>query len=527
MLLSLILLSAILRFYNLTWGAPFYFHPDERNIAASVSQLHFPDQLHPHFFAYGTLPIYMIYLFSVLQNALSSSGQLTNIFSVTFEQAIISSRILSSVLSVLLVLSIFLIGKKLFDQKTGLIAAFLSVFSVGFIQYAHFGTFEMWLALGSLWLFYFCARLWQEDSLANILFVGVIMGLLISVKVSSFVLFFIPLVCIAAHYRRSFTIIKMLLFILTAGIFYSMTSAFSLFDRQAFFSSMKYESEVVLHTLPVFYTGSFFETTPVLFQFTSIYPFFLNPVVTALFVLSFTYVFLQLAKKFDPALFLSTIFFLVLFFSQAFFFAKWSRYMVPTLPFIYLIVAYCMKHALKYLEKRKLVVYKYILFFTLCISSVVFAFSFFITVYMREDSRVQAEDWASKYLPSDAAILSEVYDLGITAFNPHFSNITLFNSYDLDEVDGKDQELFDQLLLHEYIVLPSQRIMKSRLSYINVFPKGNKFYSRLISGELGYKKIYQTPCDTFCKIAYIGSPADLEETTMIFDRPTVYIFHKE
>ena len=38
-LLILLVIGGVLRFYNLNWGAPFYFHPDERNIASLISSL--------------------------------------------------------------------------------------------------------------------------------------------------------------------------------------------------------------------------------------------------------------------------------------------------------------------------------------------------------------------------------------------------------------------------------------------------------------------------------------------------------
>src|SRR5258708_37086924 len=63
--------AGFLHFYNLNWGAPWYFHPDERNIASSISQLQFPNQMNPHFFAYGSLPIYTIYFTGVLVNLTS------------------------------------------------------------------------------------------------------------------------------------------------------------------------------------------------------------------------------------------------------------------------------------------------------------------------------------------------------------------------------------------------------------------------------------------------------------------------
>ena len=61
----------------------------------------------------------------------------------------------------------------------------------------------------------------------------------------------------------------------------------------------------------------------------------------------------------------------------------------------------------------------------------------------------------------------------------------------------------------------------------NKFPIGNKFYKNLLNGDLGFKKIYETPCDIFCKIIYLGDPVfSFEQTTNVFDRPPVFIFKK-
>ena len=59
LLLLIIVLGAFFRFYNLNWDEGLSFHPDERNIAASVSRIRFPERLDPEFFAYGSLPIYV------------------------------------------------------------------------------------------------------------------------------------------------------------------------------------------------------------------------------------------------------------------------------------------------------------------------------------------------------------------------------------------------------------------------------------------------------------------------------------
>src|ERR1700722_10541004 len=111
-LLFLTVIGALLHFYNVNWGAPFYFHPDERNIASAVTQLSFPHQMNPHFFAYGSLPIYAIYFTAVGANYLMQLLQMTTssqLFTVTFEQAIVVGRIFSALLATFLIPLLFVL----------------------------------------------------------------------------------------------------------------------------------------------------------------------------------------------------------------------------------------------------------------------------------------------------------------------------------------------------------------------------------------------------------------------------------
>src|SRR5438552_10622289 len=105
LLILLILVGVFFHFFNINWGAPFYFHPDERNIASSVSQLKFPRQMNPNFFAYGSLPIYTIYFTGVLANTLSHTT--LPITDVSLSQAIIISRFFSALFSLALIPLLF------------------------------------------------------------------------------------------------------------------------------------------------------------------------------------------------------------------------------------------------------------------------------------------------------------------------------------------------------------------------------------------------------------------------------------
>ena len=75
-LLLIILLGAFLRLYNLNWDQGYHLHPDERAITMFTLPLNFPTSiseflsttspLNPHFFAYGSLPMYLLKAVAVI-----------------------------------------------------------------------------------------------------------------------------------------------------------------------------------------------------------------------------------------------------------------------------------------------------------------------------------------------------------------------------------------------------------------------------------------------------------------------------
>lgn len=548
LLALLTIIGAFFRFYDLNWGSPFYFHPDERNIASSVSQLNFPDQMNPHFFAYGSFPIYIIYFLGLAWNLFSSpttfdslpanathqalqAGQFSTLnFFVPFELAIMVSRIISTFLSTLLIPLLYLIGKTLKDKAAGLLTAIFGTFSVGLIQFGHFGTFEIWTTFLSVLLFYVCLKLLEKYSIKKIIIAGIVCGLLIATKVSNFPLFSVPVLTILLNLKLE-RIPRFLFLFVAFFITFFITSPFVFFDFSSFLSSINYESKVALGNLPVFYTEEFFNTIPVIFQFLKIYPFLLNPLLTTLFIPSLVYLTYIAIKQRSSFYYLLFTMYYLLFLSNAFLFAKWTRYIIPTLPFVYLIIsiflvdAWChaeLDSASRKTQKIKSYFIKFIIFIT-----IIFAASYFITAFVKPDTRIEAALWAKNNLASNVNILSEVYDLGIVPFNQYFSNIKLFNFYDLDS-DTTTLETLNQTLINtDYIILPSQRIIKTRLINPKQFPLGHVFYKSLFEEKSRFKKIYETPCDAYCKITYLNNPVfSFEQTVNVFDRPTVFIFKK-
>lgn len=288
------------------------------------------------------------------------------------------------------------------------------------------------------------------------------------------------------------------------------------------YPSIKFESDVTLGHLHVFYTQGFNGTTPYLFQLTQVFPFLINPVLTILLLPSFLYVAYLGVRRKSYSHLLVALFFFAVFFFQGHFFAKWTRYYIPTLPFAAVVLSVGISSFYSYLLKRKL--FPNLFLASILLISFIYALLFFVYVYVHTSTQIAAANWLKKHNPNIPILISEPYDLGIAPFHTNTNKVEFVNFYELDN-DPTVQLQLDSLLNKDtYVILPSQRLLRSRTLSPKSFPISSVFYKTL-SDQTGFEKIYQTECDLFCKIIYLGDPVlNLEETTSVFDRPIVTIY---
>lgn len=516
-------------FYDLSWGAPFFFHPDERNIASSITQLKFPDNLNPHFFAYGALPIYIVYLLGIVTNSITNH---TLTLTVSFEQAIVLGRFISALLSILTVFLIYKTTRLFFGKKEALLASAFSLTSVAYLQFSHFSTFEIWLSFFSLLMVLFFALFLNLKKIKYFILASCIFGILCALKASSVALILIPTYVIFYNCleqkkilpRIKHTLMLVLIFVYFSFALYFISAPFNLADTNGFLSAFNYERNVATGTLSVFYTGSFLKTLPIIFQYKNVLPFLVNPVITIISLFAIPYLIILFFKKRNIFLGLILIMFLSIFISNSFLFVKWTRYLVPSVSFLYILISIFLFDIGKRMNKNLFKLFLFTIIFINCF----FAFAYIKTVRLSKDTRVEAVSFAKKNIPASAQVTSEIYDLGITPFNPVLSKISLFNFYDLEVSQDLQKDLPSILKNSKYIILPSQRIYKSRTTNPSSFPKGHEVYKNLFSGKSGFIKVYETSCDIFCKITYLGDPVfNVEETANVFDRPVVFIFKKK
>lgn len=183
------------RLVNLNWGTPYYFHPDERNVASAITTVinnfetseNVIQKFETNFYAYGGVPIYLI---SILVYFTSK-----HVNQDIFALAILWGRIISIIWSIVTILYIYKIAKLIQNGWWLKLVIFLSVTCFGFIQFARYGTFEMWLTGLGLMYLYQCVRISNSNSIKNWIFASIIIGIMIGTKVPSLTL--LPLISLS------------------------------------------------------------------------------------------------------------------------------------------------------------------------------------------------------------------------------------------------------------------------------------------------------------------------------------------
>lgn len=577
------LLGAILRFYNLDWGQAYFFHPDERNIAIAVSNLDLPNlQLNPKFWAYGSFPIYLIYLTAWLGEIISKTN-LTN-----FESYVLIGRILSALFSTLIIPLTFFITRQILSgsrltqssfaqgfhlrqgfggqvgglirptpsqtwsgliNKVALLTSLWVSFLPGLIQFAHFTTFEILLTLQYLLLLLFSFRVAAGGKTKDYLLSGLVLGLSIGTKITSLIM--VP-VLVAAHiinvYNQNprklkrFGLIKVInrkiiasSFVVTLCVIVS--SPFHLLDFDGFLNSFNYESSVAGGSLPVFYTQQFQQTIPVFYQLTRVFPYILTIPLTLISITAFVQLSIQLITRLIRQykskkhltlkqsnlllILISIISYLSFHFSL---YVKWTRYMLPILPFLAILSAIYVAQLGNFWRK---------IFIFVVSTWVIFTGVSFWQIYTRSDNRITAARWASQNLRQNSRFATEEYDLGILPFNDNFPyyNIKLLPIYNLETNSQQKQEsVLKAWEQSNYFISLSQRLYGTRFRLPDLYPIGYSIYRKMFAQNENWSLIARfSNNDIDCSIWSLYCAAGYfppDETFTVFDHPTVKIFKK-
>jgi len=167
LLIIVLLIAAYFRFTGLDWDGNYHLHPDERfltmvassleSVSDPVSYLRTSDStLNPYnigqsFYVYGNFPMTITRYVAEWVDGIcaffanSEITQCATLFT-SYDGVHLLGRFLSGLMDLVSIAFIFLIGRRLYDGRTGLLAALLLALAVMPIQQSHFFTMDNWAA---------------------------------------------------------------------------------------------------------------------------------------------------------------------------------------------------------------------------------------------------------------------------------------------------------------------------------------------------------------------------------------------
>lgn len=518
----IVFVSLIFRFYNLNWDNGLNFHPDERNIDNAVTKIEFFSNLNPHFFAYGGFPIYLY----------RASGDLINIFlqqevwTTDWGHINLIGRFFSAFFSLLTLIPIYFLTKKISNRKSAMVAIFLFAFTVTSIQTAHFAVTESLITLIGVLICLLSIKLIEKNDLKKSILLGVVVGIGIASKISAaaFIImpllsFFLVLKADLENYKK--IILNITVSALTGFIIFFLFSPFTFLDFNKFMESMRYESGVATGVLPVVYTFQFDGTIPYLFWIQNI--FWQVGIVAIFCVLGVFTIFYKMLKEKRRDLLIFASFPVLYFLYVGIWHTKFIRYIVPIIPFFLI----CASIFLTGISARLKTLGNIILLATTTFTAI-WAIAFF-SIYLNPQTRTAASAWIYNNIPSGSKILTEQWDDGLPV-PVDSQSPRLYQSTALDMYSRDDQSKIDYLATNlnqaDYIIFNSRRLYGTLIKLKQKYPVTSNYYKLLFRGELGYKKIKEfSSYPTILGISINDDPS--EETFQVYDHPKIIIFRND
>ena len=545
--ISILFIGIVLRWYGINWSLPHIFHPDETRLLYAVSDISL-ENLNPKFFAYGSLPIYLLKIVHVATESLA--GFLGKPSYVNF---FLTGRAVSAFFGSLTLIILYLLGKRAFSPRVGLLSAAFLAFTVLHIQLSHFLTVDVMLTFFVVFALYVLALLIEgHHPLRYYLLTGTVLGLALATKISALPLYGVFLVAHILLLRQSkwtafpkghssLTLWGMfVLAILLSGVIFFLCEPYALLDYNEFYRQIKEQSDMVRGiTQPPYViqyegTSRYWYQLQQLLRFAMGIPLGLLTLIGTIFLLLKTLRWLLLSLTRRPphstfripqALILVFAWVLPVCVITGGFQVKFLRYMLPLIPFFCLLGAVFIEDLLLRSSSWRFVVYPLVII-TLVFS--VFYSIAFITIYHREDPRAQASRWIYNHLEEGSTLLTELWEFSsIVPINGHHP--TQYRMLQLDlygpDTDAKIQRMTEQLSETDVIILATRRLYGSILRVPERYPLTSNYYKLLFDGTLGFRSVAPfTKYPSLIEIRFNDDFAD--ESFSVYDHPKTLLFQK-
>ena len=539
LLLAFVLALALaLRLHGVDWDQGRGFHPDERDIymrsgcmydlltdaprAGDCGYLndhpeaepglsglkHFFDPerspLNPHWFPLGSILIYVLVFFRSVAELFTDMSAMDMRF---------IGRPLSALADVGSVLMVYLLARRFYSQRVGLLAAGLTALAVIHVQHSHFyrpETFSVLFTLASLWAM---VRMMEGRRIRDSALLGVMLGLALAPKVN--VLPLLAPLALVYWYRfwdeaerrwfdftpdMAVPVIRdaAVCAVVAVGVFF-VTAPYAFIDFGEFVADLSFQARMANNAGLVPFTIQYVDTPAFFYQIsqTSVWGLGLPLGVVAWLAVPFTVALaftnestrradlLLLAWVVPGFLFLET------------FEVRFLRYAFPLMPVMIILAArlliWLWENAPEvgaWFERAWPAIGRFLPAAVAAIVVLIVAFTAFYSlafqrVYAQDHPAIAASRWINEHVPRGSSL---VYDNHWDEFLPDLYGYDgwQFPLYETDTV-AKMEELAGRLSGSDYLVFYSSRPYASAARDPGRFPLSNQYYQQLFAGRLGYR----------------------------------------
>jgi hypothetical protein len=499
--------------------------------------------LNPKFFAYGSFPLYFLkfsgWLFSHLDYRWAG-----------YDWINLLGRGISGTADLAVILLLFLLGKKIWSEKVGLLAALFYTISALPVQLSHFYAVDSLLNFFVLATLYRLICFYEKPKLKNAILVGIFFGLALATKVSATVLIVAIGAALLANLilkRRFFPVLKFGLVIVSISILtFLIFEPYALIDFPTFWRQTQ-EQQAMTRSAYVFpYTLQYVATTPYLYHLKNMIFWGMGMPLGVLAVIATLGLLVYLIKEVprpgnksqEAKMLILVSFFLAYFLVVGRFAIKFMRYFLPLYPLFCLFAAWFSYQCIDTLKQKfnfnkiSIFLYGYIAIL------LIWPFSF-ISIYSRPHSRVSASAWINQNVLPGSKLAIEHWDDALPLFGGEKYQFLEMPMYEPDNSEAKWQKVNNNLKEADYLILASNRLyiplqkLVDCQKYKVCYPRTAKYYQDLFSGQLGFTKIAEfssypsLPLMSQYLNISISIPDDsADENFTVFDHPKVIIFKK-
>lgn len=562
LLLVLILaLGAGLRLYGLDWDDGHWLHPDERQIyfvtlgldwPHSLTEALSPDSpLNPQFFAYGSLPFYLLKLVAAvlapLWPALRDPDNLH-----------LAGRPLAVLFDLGTIYLTYRLARSLLPplDRDGpawgaILAAALTGLAVLHVQLGHFYTVDPLLTFFIMLTLALAAGVAKGASQGHQIALGLALGLALATKVSAAPLLLVIFVAYYFRYtvssphppnsRAQFLtpLRKMLPTLLLAGAIFVMVQPYVLIDWPTFLDHTFRESQIAWGVLDVPYTRQYGGTLPYLYSLrqTATWALALPVGLIALAGLAAALIrWVRRAPWSDSLLLAWAGPYLAI---TGLLYTRYLRYMLPLIPVLCILGTYLLTDLG---QRQWFVTRRWVLrigCWALGIGSLAYALSFAL-IYAAPHTWIAASEWLYREAPAGSTLAVEDWDVALPLPLEVDGHARRIEEYDVrvltlyDEPDDADkwEALASDLAGSDYVILASRRLYGSIPRLPERYPIATRYYDQLLAENLGFELVGEFTRGPEWLNPPIPPLPDAaptllqpDESLVVYDHPRTLIFH--